>query len=151
MQIKGYRNLRRGPAHKLACALSVQPVYSQPQRHLCPITHTHDVGRASALTLLSSTHATASNAARLINTAQFKSVLSAVVCCAVVCCRTSLCLTDRFDRWQEQLGVQVVPTTSGFMDAWDGDDTLVYEPESTAAFILSEYMCWIMTIMSHNR
>ena len=54
-------------------------------------------------------------------------------------CRTSLCLTDRWEDWEEQLGVQVVPTTTSFMDAWDGDDTLVYEPESTAAFILSEW------------
>jgi hypothetical protein len=34
--------------------------------------------------------------------------------------------------------VQVVPTTVSFSDAWDGDDTLVYDPESTVAFILSE-------------
>jgi hypothetical protein len=53
-------------------------------------------------------------------------------------CRTSLCLTDRWEQWQEQLGVQVVPTTASFSDAWDGDDTLVYDPEATAAFILSE-------------
>lgn len=52
--------------------------------------------------------------------------------------RTSLCLTERWDQWQEQYGVQVVPTTASFSDAWDGDDTLVYDPDSTAAFILSE-------------
>eukprot|EP00878_Enallax_costatus_P008856 GHUV01009258.1.p1 GENE.GHUV01009258.1~~GHUV01009258.1.p1 ORF type:complete len:342 (+),score=68.56 GHUV01009258.1:752-1777(+) len=51
--------------------------------------------------------------------------------------RTSLCLTDKFEAWEEQYGVLVVPTTSGFMDAWDGDDTLVYDPETTAAFILT--------------
>lgn len=34
--------------------------------------------------------------------------------------------------------MQVVPTTVSFSDAWDGDDTLVYDPESTVAFILSE-------------
>lgn len=36
--------------------------------------------------------------------------------------------------------MQVVPTTVSFSDAWDGDDTLVYEPESTAAFILSKWL-----------
>jgi hypothetical protein len=51
--------------------------------------------------------------------------------------RTSLCLTDRFETWKEQFGVLVVPSTSGFMDAWDGDDTLVYDPEMTAAIILT--------------
>eukprot|EP00879_Flechtneria_rotunda_P022233 GHRR01023459.1.p1 GENE.GHRR01023459.1~~GHRR01023459.1.p1 ORF type:complete len:333 (+),score=84.39 GHRR01023459.1:149-1147(+) len=51
--------------------------------------------------------------------------------------RTSLCLTDRFESWQEQYNVTVIPTTSGFMDAWDGDDTLVYDPETTAAVILT--------------
>ena len=55
------------------------------------------------------------------------------------CRRTSLCLAERFERWREEFGVTVVPTTSGFMDAWDGDDSLVYEPDSTAAFILSEW------------
>ncbi|WIA14950.1 hypothetical protein OEZ85_001661 [Tetradesmus obliquus] len=51
--------------------------------------------------------------------------------------RTSLCLTDRFEKWEEQLTVEVVATTNGFMDAWDGDDTLVYDPEATAAIILT--------------
>lgn len=54
--------------------------------------------------------------------------------------RTSLCLTDRFEKWEEQLKVEVVATTNGFMDAWDGDDTLVYDPEATAAIILSELL-----------
>lgn len=52
--------------------------------------------------------------------------------------RTSLCLADRFEQWEEDYKVVVKPTTSGFMDAWDGDDTLVYDPENTAAVILSE-------------
>jgi hypothetical protein len=34
--------------------------------------------------------------------------------------------------------VQVVPSTAGFMDAWDGDNSLVYDPDTTAAIILSE-------------
>jgi hypothetical protein len=56
--------------------------------------------------------------------------------------RTSLCLTDSYERWAEELKVEVVPTTNGFMDAWDGDDTLVYDPETTAAVILSELFCF---------
>lgn len=52
--------------------------------------------------------------------------------------RASLCLADRFSDWEEQYKVVVVPTTSGFMDAWDGDDTLVYDPDMTAAIILSK-------------
>lgn len=48
-------------------------------------------------------------------------------------------MQDRWDTWQEELGVQVVPTTVSFSDAWDGDDMLVYDPESTVAFILSEW------------
>jgi hypothetical protein len=63
------------------------------------------------------------------------------VCAAFGSCRTSLCLTDRWETWEELYGVQVIPTTVGFSDAWDGDDTLVYEPESTAAFILSKRLC----------
>jgi NAD(P)H-flavin reductase len=54
--------------------------------------------------------------------------------------RASLCLTDRFNDWADQLNVAVVTTTNGFMDAWDGDDTLVYDPETTAAIILSELL-----------
>ncbi|KAF6252479.1 hypothetical protein COO60DRAFT_1704250 [Scenedesmus sp. NREL 46B-D3] len=51
--------------------------------------------------------------------------------------RASLCLTDRYERWATELKVEVVPTTNGFMDAWDGDDSLVYDPETTAAVILT--------------
>eukprot|EP00775_Hariotina_reticulata_P004579 gene4579-4833_t len=51
--------------------------------------------------------------------------------------RMSMCLTEKFDKWQEEYNVQVVPTTAGFMDAWDGDDTLVYDPDTTAAIILT--------------
>eukprot|EP00882_Tetradesmus_deserticola_P001057 GHRQ01001144.1.p1 GENE.GHRQ01001144.1~~GHRQ01001144.1.p1 ORF type:complete len:400 (+),score=143.13 GHRQ01001144.1:233-1432(+) len=51
--------------------------------------------------------------------------------------RTSLCLTERYEQWAQELKVQVVPTTGGFMDAWDGDDTLVYDPATTAAVILT--------------
>lgn len=52
--------------------------------------------------------------------------------------RFGLCLACRFEKWKEEFNVQVVPTTAGFMDAWDGDDTLVYDPETTAALVLSK-------------
>ncbi|KAF8056346.1 psmg3 [Scenedesmus sp. PABB004] len=51
--------------------------------------------------------------------------------------RASMCLAERFDAWAADLRVVTVPTTTGFMDAWDGDDTLVYDPEATAAIVLT--------------
>lgn len=53
--------------------------------------------------------------------------------------RASLALTEKFDGWAERYNVTVVPTTAGFMDAWDEDDSLVYDPATTAAIVLSEF------------
>ena len=49
-----------------------------------------------------------------------------------------MCYQELFSQWQEQYGVRVVITTRSFQDAFDGDDELVYDPETTAAIILSE-------------
>lgn len=43
---------------------------------------------------------------------------------------------DKFEAWKE-LGCEVITTTDSFQDAFDDDDTLVYEPNETAAIILT--------------
>lgn len=47
--------------------------------------------------------------------------------------------------------MRVVVTTRGFADAFDGDDALVYEPEETAAVILSERAPWDCFLRSPAR
>ena len=51
----------------------------------------------------------------------------------------SLCFTEDFGHWQ-QLGCSVVTTTKSFQEAFDDDETLTYNPEYTAAIILSKCM-----------
>jgi hypothetical protein len=48
------------------------------------------------------------------------------------------CFRDRFAGWAARGPVRVVVTTRGFGDAFDGDELLVYDPDTTAAVILSE-------------
>jgi hypothetical protein len=43
---------------------------------------------------------------------------------------------DRFEEWAARGAVRVVVTTRGFGDAFDGDDALLYDPDTTAAIIL---------------
>eukprot|EP00803_Ostreobium_quekettii_P000734 evm.model.scf_636EXC.6 EVM.evm.TU.scf_636EXC.6 scf_636EXC:40187-44945(+) len=47
----------------------------------------------------------------------------------------SLAFQDMFESW-EKMGCKVITTTGTFQEAFDDDDTLVYEPELTAAVIL---------------
>jgi hypothetical protein len=50
----------------------------------------------------------------------------------------SLCFRDEFESWEQRYGVKVVTSTrDSFSDMFDFDDTLMYEPESTAAIILT--------------
>lgn len=50
----------------------------------------------------------------------------------------SLCYRGLFERWESEHGVKVVTSTRGsFSDMFDDDETLMYEPESTAAIILT--------------
>lgn len=43
---------------------------------------------------------------------------------------------DKFESWEE-LGCKVITTTDSFQDAFDDDDTLIYEPDETALIILT--------------
>jgi hypothetical protein len=50
----------------------------------------------------------------------------------------SLAYKDEFERWQSELGVRVkVATRDTFIDMFDDDDELEYEPATTAAIILT--------------
>lgn len=50
----------------------------------------------------------------------------------------SLAYKSEFERWQSKLGVRVeTATRDAFIDMFDGDDQLEYEPASTAAIILA--------------
>lgn len=49
----------------------------------------------------------------------------------------SFLFTGQFEKW-EQIGCKVITTTDSFQDAFDDDDTLVYEPAETAAVILTD-------------
>lgn len=44
---------------------------------------------------------------------------------------------DRFEGWAGRGRVRVEVTTRGFGDAFDGDSLLIYDPDTTAAIILS--------------
>ena len=45
------------------------------------------------------------------------------------------CFADRFERWARDFNVKATPTTGSFLDAWDADDELEYEPEETAVVV----------------
>eukprot|EP01026_Neomeris_dumetosa_P027358 TRINITY_DN22242_c0_g2_i2.p2 TRINITY_DN22242_c0_g2~~TRINITY_DN22242_c0_g2_i2.p2 ORF type:complete len:323 (-),score=55.88 TRINITY_DN22242_c0_g2_i2:5-973(-) len=49
----------------------------------------------------------------------------------------SLIYKDLYEQWQEEHNVTVQTTTGTFLDAFDDDDTLVYDPLKTAAVILT--------------
>jgi len=48
----------------------------------------------------------------------------------------SVCYSHLFETWEEEFGVKTVVHTSTFLDAFDDDDTLEYEPEQTAVVSL---------------
>ncbi|KIZ07524.1 hypothetical protein MNEG_0437 [Monoraphidium neglectum] len=48
----------------------------------------------------------------------------------------AVCFRERFEAWKELGNVRVEVTTRGFGDAFDGDMSLLYDPDSTAAIIL---------------
>jgi hypothetical protein len=50
----------------------------------------------------------------------------------------AVCFRERFEAWKELGNVRVEVTTRGFGDAFDGDMSLLYDPDSTAAIILGE-------------
>ena len=50
----------------------------------------------------------------------------------------SFCYRDAFGAWPSIGPVRVVTTTRGFADAFDDDNLLMYDPDTTAAIILSE-------------
>lgn len=45
------------------------------------------------------------------------------------------CFADRFERWARDFNVKATLTTGSFLDAWDADDELEYEPEETAVVV----------------
>ena len=50
----------------------------------------------------------------------------------------ALCYKDRYEEWEQQYACKVVTSTrDSFQDMFDDDNTLAYEPESTAAVILT--------------
>ena len=50
----------------------------------------------------------------------------------------ALCFRDELDEWAERYHCRVVTSTrDSFQDMFDDDDTLAYEPASTAAVILT--------------
>lgn len=50
----------------------------------------------------------------------------------------ALCFRDELDEWESKYSCKVVTSTRGtFQDMFDDDDTLAYEPVSTAAIILT--------------
>lgn len=49
--------------------------------------------------------------------------------------QTSMLFRDCFEGWKK-LGIEVHTTTSSFSDAFDDDDTLTYDPDTTGAIIL---------------
>ena len=50
----------------------------------------------------------------------------------------ALCYKDRFEEWEQQYACKVITSTrDSFQDMFDDDNTLAYEPESTAAIILT--------------
>ena len=59
----------------------------------------------------------------------------------------SFAFRTQFEDW-EKLGCKVITTTGSFQEAFDDDDTLVYEPEESAAVILGE-LSW--RLLKHLR
>ncbi|KAH7620598.1 hypothetical protein Ndes2526B_g04519 [Nannochloris sp. 'desiccata'] len=54
--------------------------------------------------------------------------------------QASLCYRDELDTWGKQYGIKVITSTRGtFQDLFDDDDTLMYEPASTAALVLTGF------------
>lgn len=50
----------------------------------------------------------------------------------------SVCYGDLFASWEEEYGVKTIVHTSSFLDAFDDDDDLEYEPETTAMVSLGD-------------
>ena len=49
-----------------------------------------------------------------------------------------MCYKDRFEEWEQKFCCKVITSTRDtFQDMFDEDNTLAYEPESTAAIILT--------------
>lgn len=48
----------------------------------------------------------------------------------------SVCYDNLFELWEQEYGVKTIVHTSSFLDAFDDDDTLEYEPTSTAVISL---------------
>lgn len=49
----------------------------------------------------------------------------------------ALCYKDRYEEWEQKYCCKVITSTRDtFQDMFDDDNTLAYEPESTAAVIL---------------
>lgn len=52
--------------------------------------------------------------------------------------QASVCFADELDSWKELYGVNVIVSTrDSFQDMFDDDDTLLYDPETTAAIVLT--------------
>jgi hypothetical protein len=52
--------------------------------------------------------------------------------------QASVCYDDELAGWEERYGAKVIVSTRDtFLEMFDDDDTLVYEPDSTAAIILT--------------
>jgi hypothetical protein len=50
----------------------------------------------------------------------------------------ALCFRDELDQWEEKYHCKVITSTRDtFQEMFDNDDTLAYEPASTAAIILT--------------
>ena len=50
----------------------------------------------------------------------------------------AMCFQNRYGEWEERHRCKVITSTRGtFMDMFDDDDTLMYEPAQTAAIILT--------------
>lgn len=50
----------------------------------------------------------------------------------------ALCFQNLYQEWEEKHGCKIITSTRGtFMDMFDDDDTLVYEPAMTGAIILT--------------
>ena len=48
------------------------------------------------------------------------------------------CFTGSFERWERDFNVKATLTTGSFLDAWDADDELEYEPEGTAVVVFGD-------------
>ena len=51
----------------------------------------------------------------------------------------SLLYTDEYEQWEQSFNLKVFTgTRDTFMDLFDDDETLTYEPETTAAIVLTD-------------